>query len=115
MTNDTAHTKCGLSEFLLFVGAIVTGTACSICSKTMMQLPGQGITGEMEVFEKPLFQTAGMFVGMLFGLVMHVVVLVAKIPFPGYTVVETRAPDALPTEHDDLINNDKKKNETATI
>jgi hypothetical protein len=36
------------------------------------------------VFEKPIFQTFGMFVGMCFGLVMHFVVMMCKIPFPGY-------------------------------
>lgn len=35
-------------------------------------------------FQKPLFQTFGMFVGMLFGLVMHWTVLMFRIPFPGY-------------------------------
>eukprot|EP00522_Entomoneis_paludosa_P006987 CAMPEP_0172444098 /NCGR_PEP_ID=MMETSP1065-20121228/4211_1 /TAXON_ID=265537 /ORGANISM="Amphiprora paludosa, Strain CCMP125" /LENGTH=474 /DNA_ID=CAMNT_0013194517 /DNA_START=199 /DNA_END=1623 /DNA_ORIENTATION=+ len=76
--------RCGIWELVIFVLAIVTGTACSICSKTMMELPGVGITGEEEVFEKPIFQTFGMFVGMLFGLVMHWIVLIFKIPFPGY-------------------------------
>lgn len=43
-------------------------------------------TGEqhVEIFTKPLFQTLGMFIGMMFGLIMHWVVLVLKIPFPGY-------------------------------
>jgi len=50
----------------------------------MMELKGEGITGEIEVFRKPIFQTFGMFVGMLFGLVMHVIVIAFKIPFPGY-------------------------------
>lgn len=35
-------------------------------------------------FQKPLFQTFGMFVGMIFGLVMHWIVLLFRIPFPGY-------------------------------
>lgn len=35
-------------------------------------------------FQKPLFQTFGMFVGMIFGLVMHWIVLIFRIPFPGY-------------------------------
>jgi hypothetical protein len=50
----------------------------------MMELHGIGIDGDKEIFTKPLFQTFGMFVGMLFGLVMHEVVLFFKIPFPGY-------------------------------
>jgi hypothetical protein len=75
---------CGLMERCLFGAAVVTGTLCSLCSKTMMQLTSTGITGEIEVFEKPLFQTLGMFVGMMLGLVMHVLVIVCRIPFPGY-------------------------------
>lgn len=82
---ESATTKrCGVVEFTFFVLAVVTGTACSICSKTMMELHGIGIDGDTEMFTKPLFQTFGMFVGMLFGLVMHEVVLWFKIPFPGY-------------------------------
>lgn len=54
-------------------------------SKTMMELKGEGITGEIEVFRKPIFQTFGMFVGMVFGLIMHFIVIFFKIPFPGYT------------------------------
>lgn len=53
-------------------------------SKTMMELHGEGKTGQDEIFQKPIFQTFGMFVGMLFGLVMHWVVVWYKIPFPGY-------------------------------
>ena len=49
-----------------------------------MQISGEGITHEQEVFGKPIFQTFGMFVGMLFALVMHWVVLIFNIPFPGY-------------------------------
>lgn len=97
---SAATKRCGVWELTIFVIAIVTGTACSICSKTMMELSGTGITGELEVFEKPIFQTFGMFVGMLFGLVMHFFVLLFKIPFPGYdhetidqqAKVETRSP-----------------------
>lgn len=81
---SSATTRCGVTECVVFVLALACGTACSICSKTMMQLRGEGITGEIESFEKPLFQTFGMFVGMCFGLVMHWFVLFFKINFPGY-------------------------------
>ena len=74
--------RCGFWEFTLFILAVITGTACSICSKTMMELHGIGKDGDEEMFTKPIFQTFGMFVGMLFGLVMHEVVLAFKIPFP---------------------------------
>jgi drug/metabolite transporter (DMT)-like permease len=80
----SSTSKCGLFEILLFLAAILLGTLCSICSKTMMGLHGVGMNGEVERFEKPIFQTFGMFVGMTFGLVMHSVVLLLKIPFPGY-------------------------------
>lgn len=81
---NNATNKCGLTELLIFLAAILSGTACSICSKTMMEIRGVGITGEEEVFQKPIFQTFGMFVGMTFGLVMHWAVIMFKIPFPGY-------------------------------
>jgi hypothetical protein len=80
----TPQNKCGLTELVIFVAAVAAGTACSVCSKTMMSLHGVGITGEVEKFSKPLFQTFGMFVGMTFGLVMHWAVLQFQIPFPGY-------------------------------
>lgn len=83
-SNGSATTSCGLFEVLLFVAAIITGTMCSICSKTMMSLHAEGMEGNVEAFSKPLFQTIGMFVGMCFGLVMHGLVLFFKIPFPGY-------------------------------
>lgn len=76
--------KCRLTEQLVFLTALLCGTACSICSKTMMQLRGVGVTGEVETFTKPIFQTFGMFIGMLAGLVTHWLVLAFKIPFPGY-------------------------------
>lgn len=76
--------RCGFWEFTLFILAVITGTACSICSKTMMELHGIGKDGDEETFSKPLFQTFGMFVGMLFGLPMHEFMLYFKIPFPGY-------------------------------
>lgn len=54
-----------------------------------------GITGEVEAFSYPLFQTLGMFVGMVAALAMHFLVLVFKIPFPGYDHSETK--EELPT------------------
>lgn len=83
--------KCGLAELIVFLAALVFGTLCSIMSKNMMRLTGEGISGEIEVFEKPIFQTFGMFLGMLFALLMHWVVLALKIPFPGYTHGKTTA------------------------
>ena len=80
----SATTSCGLYEVLIFCAAIITGTACSISSKTMMSLHGEGMDGDWEQFSKPLFQTIGMFVGMLFGLLMHWAVLIFQVPFPGY-------------------------------
>ena len=84
MGGGNAHAKCGLTEQIIFVLAILSGTACSICSKLMMQIHGINSTGEEQIFGKPIFQTFGMFVGMLFALLMHWLVLILKLPFPGY-------------------------------
>lgn len=51
-----------------------------------------GLSGQEEAFVNPLFQTLGMFVGMLAALVMHGAVLAFKIPFPGYNHVEKTEP-----------------------
>jgi drug/metabolite transporter (DMT)-like permease len=110
-----ATRKCGLTEVLVFLVALVTGTACSICSKVMMDLHGIGMTGEVEKFSKPMFQTFGMFVGMTFGLVMHGVVLYFRIPFPGYHFPEPSqgAPPAYrPTESDPLVVKKVEQNPT---
>jgi hypothetical protein len=195
-SSNSPPTKCGLFELLVFIAAIVTGTACSILSKTMMQLQGEGMTNEQEsefhmrarlkrclydffcyfdsspplirhiliarrsdfpmnvylntldgishiiiiipppphcatvvrfffalwrifcdhhyvglnnnmtpsstehrkVFNKPIFQTFGMFVGMCFGLVMHFVVMIFQIPFPGYDIYYTTTPSSTSKE-----------------
>jgi hypothetical protein len=52
-----ATKKCGLFELLVFIAAIVFGTMCSILSKTMMSLHGEGMSGESEQFQKPIFQS----------------------------------------------------------
>jgi drug/metabolite transporter (DMT)-like permease len=83
-------------------------------SKTMMELKGEGITGDIEVFRKPIFQTFGMFVGMVFGLVMHGFVLFFKIPFPGYNHTTSRGAtdsDASPSEKTTLMAKSGKADE----
>eukprot|EP00584_Thalassiosira_punctigera_P007795 CAMPEP_0172532542 /NCGR_PEP_ID=MMETSP1067-20121228/5560_1 /TAXON_ID=265564 ORGANISM="Thalassiosira punctigera, Strain Tpunct2005C2" /NCGR_SAMPLE_ID=MMETSP1067 /ASSEMBLY_ACC=CAM_ASM_000444 /LENGTH=481 /DNA_ID=CAMNT_0013317073 /DNA_START=144 /DNA_END=1589 /DNA_ORIENTATION=+ len=113
---------CGLTEVVLFLLAILFGTGCSICSKTMMGLSGTNGTldsdGELivESFQKPLFQTFGMFVGMLFGLAMHWIVLAFRIPFPGYDHAGRSVGDEgdveIPTETTSLVTN-KNGNDVA--
>ena len=102
-----ATKKCGLLELLIFVAAIVCGTACSICSKSMMELTSVGMTGEVERFNKPLFQTFGMFVGMCFGMVMHWAAVYWKLPFPGYHWFENRDKDG-DNNHDKLESGEAK-------
>jgi len=84
----------------------------------MMELKGEGITGEIEVFRKPIFQTFGMFVGMVFGLVMHAFVLYFKIPFPGYNHEGTSSSStkngSVPSETTGLIEAKSDDKTTAT-
>lgn len=77
-------TGCGLTEFLVFIGALIFGTACSLTSKILLDMKSVGMTGEVENFTNPLFQTFTMFIGMLASLPMHWAVKYFKIPFPGY-------------------------------
>jgi len=80
-------------------------------SKNMMALRGEGITGEIELFEKPIFQTFGMFLGMLFALLMHWVVLALKIPFPGYSHGTSAASPSKDVEAGETSRLLKKQNE----
>ncbi len=78
------HGGCGVSEFVVFVLALIFGTACSLTSKVLMSMESKGLTGETELFTNPLFQTCTMFIGMLASLPVHYAVLKFKIPFYGY-------------------------------
>ena len=84
----------------------------------MMALRGEGITGEIELFEKPIFQTFGMFLGMLFALLMHWVILALNIPFPGYSHRTSAVPapkDVEAGETSRLIKKQNKKFEESTL
>lgn len=51
------NVSCGMFEAFIFTAALIGGTACSLSSKTMLGLSGEGMTGETEAFSKPIFQT----------------------------------------------------------
>jgi hypothetical protein len=94
MSGGSAPQKtCGTFEVLLFIFALIGGTLCSLTSKVMLTMKGEGMTGEIENFSYPLFQTFGMFLGMTAALIMHQLVLQFKIPFPGYSHVEVEEID----------------------
>jgi len=79
------NADCGFPERVVFILALVAGTGCSLTSKIMLDMEAVGMTGEVEKFQYPLFQTFGMFTGMTAALIMHFIVLQFEIPFPGYT------------------------------
>jgi drug/metabolite transporter (DMT)-like permease len=82
--STTSRSSKGLYEVLIFLAAIVTGTGCSIFSKVLMDIHGVTNDGTVQKFHMPIFQTFIMFASMNLGLVFHVLVLLFKIPFPGY-------------------------------
>jgi hypothetical protein len=88
--------SCGFNEIFVFVAALIGGTACSLTSKVLLTMKGTGMTGEMEDFSFPVFQTFGMFLGMFAALSLHFVVLYNRIPFPGYE--HSTNPDDVPTK-----------------
>ena len=66
-----AVAKCGLNDALVFLVALISGTLCSLFSKIMMMITCEGMTGQMQSFSNPLFQTMAMMFGMMMGLPMH--------------------------------------------
>lgn len=83
-SSNSAPPVVGVAELIVFFVALVAGTACSLTSKVLLSMKSIGLTGEVENFSFPLFQTFGMFVGMLGSLPMHWLVVYFKIPFYGY-------------------------------
>lgn len=125
MSNLSNVQSCSPTRVILFVLALIFGTGCSICSKTMMSLPVSTVDENglevFETFQKPLFQTFGMFVGMTFGLLMHIAVVMFKIPFPGYAhgspsngdTDEEKATELTPLKNGEPSGNDDDATSTA--
>ena len=85
MDQKDAQNYCRLFlDMDIFTCALVTGTLCSLFSKFLLGMSSTGMTGETELFSKPIIQILGMFLGMSLALVMHWAVINLKIPFPGY-------------------------------
>jgi drug/metabolite transporter (DMT)-like permease len=93
--------KCGFPELIVFLFALVAGTACSLTSKILLDMKSVGMTGEEEVFSYPLFQTLGMFIGMTAALFVHALVLAFKIPFPGYKHKTSKSYSPVRTSEED--------------
>eukprot|EP01041_Mallomonas_annulata_P002105 gene2105-4110_t len=72
------------TKIVVFSLALLFGTACSLSSKILLSMRSHGMSGREEDFSFPLFQTFGMFTAMLFGLLIHFLVVYFEIPFPGY-------------------------------
>ena len=79
--------KFGSREIIVFAVALLSGTASSLLSKVIISTKSRGMTGEEELFSSPIYQTLVMFLGMLTSLIVHSVVTIFKLPFPGYSVV----------------------------
>lgn len=43
--------KCGMSELMVFIAALIAGTGCSLTSKLMLDMKGVGMDGEEEKFQ----------------------------------------------------------------
>ncbi len=79
-----ASKGCTLNGVLVFLAALAAGTMSSLASKIMLTMKGRGLTGEMESFSTPLFQSFMMFMGMASVLIIHILTVQFKWSFPGY-------------------------------
>jgi len=55
----------------IFAAALLAGTGCSLCSKTLLSIHGESSDGNDEALASPPVQTAAMFFGMLIALPMY--------------------------------------------
>jgi hypothetical protein len=95
-SNSNNSNKCGITKIIIFLLALFFATGASITAKIIMSMPVTINTSEgsttnddestARTFQKPLFLTFSMFVSMLLGLLLHWIVVVFHIPFPGYDV-----------------------------
>jgi drug/metabolite transporter (DMT)-like permease len=102
-SNKGANKRKGLLELSIFCAAIAAGTACSISSKVLYELKGVGSDGTLQTFDKPLAQTLGMFVAMVFGLPIHWMIVAFRIPFPGYEQFQSKKENDNTTDDDDEL------------
>jgi drug/metabolite transporter (DMT)-like permease len=102
-SNKGANKRKGILELSIFCAAIAAGTACSISSKVLYELKGVGSDGTLQTFDKPLAQTLGMFVAMVFGLPIHWMIVAFRIPFPGYEQFQTKKENDNTTDDDDEL------------
>jgi drug/metabolite transporter (DMT)-like permease len=82
--SSPANRGCSVNGILVFLAALAGGTLSSLTSKIMLTMKGRGLTGELESFSTPLFQSFSMFLGMASVLLLHILTNTFKWNFPGY-------------------------------
>ena len=75
-------------EVIVIAIALFSATTQALLSKVIISTKSRGITGEEELFSSPLYQTLVMFLAMSTSLVVHSMVIIFKLPFPGYKIVD---------------------------
>jgi len=63
--------SCDGSAASVFIVGLVAGTLCIIASKALFEGTARGVTGELEPFRPPVFETFIMFFGMVFALPLY--------------------------------------------
>ena len=63
--------SCDAPAASVFVVGLVAGTMCILASKALFEGRARGITGELEPFQPPVFETFIMFFGMVFALPLY--------------------------------------------
>jgi len=66
-----AERPCDATSAAVFIVGLVAGTVCIIVSKMLFEGTAIGITGEVESFQPPVFESFIMFFGMIFALPMY--------------------------------------------
>jgi len=63
--------SCDAPSAAVFSIGLVAGTMCIIASKTLFEGKARGVTGEVQTFQPPVFETFIMFFGMVFALPLY--------------------------------------------
>ena len=63
--------SCDAAAASVFAVGLVAGTLCIISSKALFECDARGLSGELEPFRPPVFETLIMFLGMLLALPLY--------------------------------------------
>ena len=78
MGRASSEARCDAPAASVFIIGLAAGTICILVSKALFEEQARGVTGKVEPFRPPVFETFIMFFGMVFALPLYWVMELGK-------------------------------------